>query len=218
MNFPSKCPHCGKDIIPHSTASKAEKDLGHRLTIEVHRCIHCKEPIFAVRKLFTYDKNSPTVFGEYVFIYPNNVSVKFPQLVKDLSPNAYDLYSQVSTAKSNGCNALVRGGIRIALEYLLYDYLVTFKKYDEKTVSNMSLSARCDEYCKDKQNDKYSQTILETCTRLVRLVGNEVIHGKKALSIDTQEVEDAFSLLCNYIDVELQMDSLSNRLPPKPTL
>lgn len=216
MNFPAKCPYCGKDNVPKVTQQEYELGTICPLKIEIHHCIHCKKTIFAIRQS-GFDEYNRHCDGEYIFVYPTTTTVPLSKRIKELSPNAFGIYYQVSQAKSIGCDALVRGGIRIALEYLLFDYLVKLKNYDADTVSKMPLIKRCEEYCNDKKSDKYSQNIVDTCTRLVRLVGNEVIHGKEPLPFDTKEVQEAFELLCKFIDLELQMESISNRLPPKTT-
>ena len=57
MEFPSKCPYCGKDTVKNLTKSLSEvvkytphfpgdvpRNQQNGLTLELHRCIHCKNP------------------------------------------------------------------------------------------------------------------------------------------------------------------------------
>lgn len=226
MKFPEKCLYCKKDNVPNCEVSSAEQVVGKVLQVEIHRCVHCGEPIILVAKGVNaeyYDDFGQRSFDfypnqeRYIFCYPTSKQTNMPERVQKLSPKANEIYLQVIKAQEVGGDALVRGGLRIVLEYLLYDYLVSFKNGDSKKVHEMDLFTRCKEYCDDKKDDKYFQNFVDTCTRLVRMVGNELIHDKQPLPFDNNEVLKTFADFCNFLDLELHMASIEQRLPPKST-
>ena len=223
MKFPDKCPKCGKDNVPNLVIERNEYVAGPCLDVEVHRCIHCNEPIILVGTVIneegynSYDLTQVAKSEDYIFCYPTSNQTNMPERVQKLSPKANEIYLQVIKAQEVGADALVRGGMRIVLEYLLYDYLVSVKNWDCKKAHDMDLFTRCNEYCKDKKDDKYFQGFADTCTRLVRLVGNELIHDKQPLPFDNKEVLETFIAFCNFLDLELHMASIGQRLPSKPT-
>lgn len=198
MDFPSKCPYCGKDNVPNSSGSLREnlRNLGYR--IELHKCIHCNKPIIVVYDELENDER-------LVHQFPYSQLISFPKRVKDLSPNAYTAYTQTIKAKEQGFDMLVGAGLRIALEWLVWDYLIKIKNYPESEIDKLSLAKRI-----EKMNGDFYTKV---CTRLVRLFGNDSVHIIKQLDFSTDEVIEIFEMLCSIIDSELQVKEVNDRLP-----
>lgn len=211
MNFPSKCPYCGKDNVPNKRNSVTQNigltNKGYlQFNLEIHQCVHCKECIFLVKEVFKIGE----VIKESNIIncFPVITTVDFPNRIEKLSPNAYKTYEQTIKAKEQGFDMLVGAGLRIALEWLVTDYLVKVKGNDRDAVEKLKLYERINEM----NCDFYT----EVCTRLVRRYGNDNTHVKKKLDFTEDEVIEMFNLLCSLIDSELQIKEVNDRLPKKP--
>lgn len=213
MQFPSKCPYCGKDIVPNCTSSVNDLDFVLSLnnndqlrnTLELHRCIHCKKPIFVV---FAEVVNKNTIKkSDVIFYYPTVQSVDFPDRIKKLSPTAHKTYEQTIKAKEQGFDALVGAGLRISLEWLVWDYLIKVAGKTESELEKLKLYERI----KLMNTNFYT----EVCTRLIRLFGNDNVHIVKQIDFSVDEVLEIFELLCSLIDGELQIKEVNERLPKK---
>lgn len=218
MEFPSKCPYCGKDTVKNLTKSLSEvvkytphfpgdvpRNQQNGLTLELHRCIHCKNPIFLVKE--------ETVSGNVVssskkiFCYPTIGTINLPKRVKELSPTAYKTYEQTIKVKEQGFDMLVGAGLRIALEWLVWDYLIKIKGKTESELENLKLYERI-----NLMSDNFYK---EVCTRLIRLFGNDSVHIVKQINFSVEEVIECFEMLCGLIDSELKINEINGKLPPK---
>lgn len=199
MDFPSKCPYCGKDNIPNQISSATDNK---KSSVAIHNCIHCNEPIFLIERL---DKKQKKPFNkEIISYYPVIQKVEIQERVKELSPLAYKTFEQTLNAKEHGYDMLVGAGLRIALEWLVWDYLTKVKNYDDEYLEKRRLYQRIELMC----DDPYK----EVCTRLIRCYGNDHIHIKKKLDFTEDEVIEIFILLCALIDSELQINEVNDRL------
>jgi len=211
MKFPTKCPYCGKDNVQNLKNSVIQNDgyveLGLKgYTLEIHKCVHCKGNIFIIKEVI---RNGDSIReSKIIHYYPTITTVDFPKRIKELSPNAYKTYEQTIKAKEQGFDMLVGAGLRIALEWLVTDYLIKVKKRNQAEIEKLKLYERI----KEMSCDFYT----EVCTRLIRLYGNDNVHTTKKLDFSDDEVIEMFELLCSLIDSELQIKEVNNRLPKKP--
>ena len=211
MNFPSQCPYCGKDNVQNKVIHINELDnvyLDHSsygIALELHKCVHCQKPIFLAKNEL---KHAESYYNsEILFYYPTIDTVNFPNRIKDLSPNAHKTYEQTIKAKEQGFDMLVGAGLRIALEWLVWDYLIKVKGCEESAIEKLSLAKRIALMSRDFYT--------EVCTRLVRLFGNDSVHVIKELDFSADEVIEIFEMLCALIDGELQIKEVNDRIPKK---
>ena len=211
MEFPNKCPYCKKDNIPHCIGAQWEYEAIKSdsaitgISLELHRCIHCKNPIFIAKR----ETRAGSVIREskLLFSYPLVDVNPLPKRIGELSPNAYKTYSQTMLAKEQNLDMLVGAGLRIALEWLVWDYLLKVRGKRQEEIENLSLYKRI-----ELMNESY---YVEVCTRLIRLFGNDSVHIVKQLDFSAEEVSNFFELLCGIIDGELQIKEVEKKLPPK---
>lgn len=199
MQFPKKCPYCGKDIVANviDTATDKEEHL-----VEIHKCIHCSNSIFVIKEI------SLNSFKEQIInYYPTVNTVDFPARIKELSPKTYKTYEQAIKANENGYDMLVGAGLRIALEWLVWDYLIKVKGYSISEIEGLTLHHRIEKI----KGNFYT----DVCTNLVRSFGNDSVHIIKQIDFSTNEVIDIFKLLCKLIDSELQIIEVNKRLTSK---
>lgn len=201
MEFPSKCPYCGKDNVSNCITSAGDH---HGNLIEIHKCIHCANPIF-LNKSLVFQGSVAT--QKIIHYYPNVTAIDFPKRIRDLSPNAYKTFEQTIKSKEQGFDMLVGAGLRIALEWLVWDYLIKVKGLEESKIKNLKLNERISLMSENFYTD--------VCTRLIRLFGNDSVHIVKQLDFSVDEVTEIFQLLCTLIDSELQIIEVNERLPKK---
>lgn len=208
MDFPSKCPYCGKDNIPQYSNKVFSTIKNDVYTMEVSHCVHCEQPIFVVsRSAIGGGVNGDYSPSEIIHYYPLAEFVDFPKRIKALSPKSFNAYSQAVKAKESGYDMLVGAGLRIALEWLVWDYLIKVKGLDESKIKNLKLHERI-----SLMNENFYTNV---CSRLIRLFGNDSVHIIKQLDFSVEEVIEVFQLLCSLIDSELQIKEVNSRLPKK---
>lgn len=197
MDFPSKCPYCGKDIVEN-----CEKQIFDTYnSIGIHKCIHCAKPIFII------ERKDSEGHWKIVHHYPTISFLDFPKRIKELSPIAFKTYEQTIKAKDQGFDMLIGAGLRIALEWLVWDYLIKIQDKTESELERLKLHERI--------NLMNKSFYTEVCTRLIRLFGNDSVHIIKKLDFNDDEVIEMFNLLCSLIDSELQIKEVNARLPKK---
>ncbi len=213
MNFPEKCPYCHKDNIQNSKSRIIEKsnkftDFQQNTTVlELHRCIHCNEPIFVVKEEVGVSQNM--VKSKIIYCYPISEYNDLPKSIKNLSPNAYRIYTQTMKAKEECLSDLIGAGLRMALEWLVWDYLINVKEIKQDNIIKLTLANRI-----EKMNcDFYT----EVCTRLIRLFGNDSVHIIKMINFSIDEVVNCFKMICGLIDSELKINEINSKLPVKKT-
>ncbi len=205
MNFPTKCPYCEKDIIQNRTTRTNDASTkGGRFVVEVHRCIHCSRPIFILIEQvldgqILKDKS-------IIHCFPIKAINPLSKKIQELSPKAYQAYEDAIQAESQGFTTLVGVGLRIALEWIVWDYLIKVKNYTEKQLTNDKLV--------DLINKMEGNFYMNVCATLVRIFGNDSVHIRKQTAFSIEEASTAFVQLCGLIESELKIQEINTRLPP----
>lgn len=206
FDFPEKCGYCGKDITPHliNTCGERGNIHGQRIFVEYHACIHCKKPIFVLKKT-----NIPTGTNktETILTLPFSQLVDIPQSIINLSPDAVKCYQQALTARAIGFDYTVGAALRISLEILVGDYLEKMKGIPRSKIDAMRLV--------DQIRAMNCDTIFAApCASVIRIYGNGVVHFKKSIEYSQDEAFSAFENLCKVIDLEIQSKALSHQHQP----
>lgn len=206
MLFPSKCPHCGKDIVENVVCKTLENVAGIALGVraEAHRCMHCNKYIFVFRDFLKREKDFITDPKSIICYYPVANYVDYPDRVKSFCPSAYEIYSQTCSAKDHGLDSLVGAGLRMALEHLVTDYLVNVQLENKDDVVKKTLVKRIDSL---KINDD-----TQICANLVRIFGNDTIHYRPLSNIEVKEAYEYYDALLANIDFELSKRERKARL------
>ena len=186
-----KCPYCGKDFAIENENTVEWKKLIYIIT----GCIHCKQPVLSIFDL----KNETTILS-----FPSSAFISVPNEIRDLSPTACNIFEQTLHAKSLGLNHLVGPGLRMTLEWLIWDYLTKIKNVPEEELRNKSLKARVDYLGED--NYKL------VCANIVRVFGNDEIHLFKNYNIDVDDAIKVLNALLNNIYAELIIKRVNEQL------
>ena len=142
--------------------------------------------------------------SEIVQVFPPNMCAGYPESVKELSPNAYKAFSQTCQARDIGQDMIVGAGLRIALEWLVWDYLITVKNFKKEEIEHLNLAKRV-----VKMDAPFYTKV---CADIVRLFGNDQIHIVKMLDFSVDEVFNVYTVLCKLIESELQILEYNARL------
>ncbi len=204
MNFPTKCPHCGKDIVENEIG-RIPQDINIYSDIQIvwHRCIHCKESFFVINKFNNNNFHLPEIIQQ---IPPTQVS-DYPKQVKELSPEAFKTFQQTIQAQQMGFDKLVGAGLRIALEKLVWDYLIKLKGFTETQLKNLDLCSRINKI----DGDSYKQV----CSHIIRKFGNGSVHILKQIDFNVDEVIELYKILVEIINTEITLIEAEKRLNQK---
>lgn len=206
MKFPKKCPYCGKDNtenLVEQLCTSPKSTTG--VAMQAHRCVHCQKYIFVFRG-YIASKNGPVVDPDSIICYyPTTLNIEYPERVKELSPQSFKIYNDTCNAYENNMDTLVGAGLRMALEWLVWDYLIKFKQTPQADIEKLTLAKRI------ALMDANFYT--KICAKLIRLFGNDQVHIIKMLDFSPEEVFSAYRYLCNLIDAEMEIAEINKRLP-----
>lgn len=187
LHGPIVCPHCGITVQCIVMADYTPT-WNRRSIIYLVRCLNCDNPFATYQDEFAAE--------EKIIRYPNSCKRIFDSEIASLSERFCNIYNQALFADTNGCLDIAGMGYRKALEVLIKDYLIHFKKEDPETIKNMSLS-NCIQNKIDNPN-------LKTTASRSAWLGNDYAHyTTKFIDID-KDIND----LKRYIDATLHWISL----------
>ena len=213
MKFPEKCPHCGKDIVENSVCETPEKieNLNFGFQAEVHRCIHCNDYIFALRSCFKNKAGITPNPKEIECYLPVTKYVAYPQRVKDFCPEAYEIYLHACNARDIGLDSIVGAGLRMAVEHLVWHYLVDIQNVPKEKLEGKMLGNLIPMLEGTIKNSLYLQ--------ILKYFGNKIIHVTDAPNFTPEEAFESFERLLLELDAILLDKVLEAKLneydPPK---
>ena len=191
-----KCPKCKSEIKTFSQAHTYNS-----LTVYFYDCPICKRPFVAEKGLT----------GKRLVEKFDEIQDKMPPRIKDLSPDAYKYYSNSLVLNLNRFGSFAGDGLRMALEWLLWDYLVKFRKAPEAEIKSAKLHDLIQMMTKSQES---LFLYAEICSDIVRIYGNDVVHVQKKLpDLSFDQALFAFEKLCGFIDAELQIHELKSLTP-----
>lgn len=197
MKFPEKCPYCGKDNVQHKIITAPSKRITdtYGYGAELHECVHCHQPIFLFQR--SYWHNTIYAGTEIIQYFPIATAIEYPESVKQLSPSAYEVYKQTLQAEAYGLHRLIGAGLRIALEHLVWDYLIKVQQVPEAKIKDLLLYQRI----KMLKAPLYSKV----CVKLIQLYGNGEVHIFASPDFSADEALKAYQMLCHLIDSETEL-------------
>lgn len=201
LTFPKKCPYCGKDIAHNFKGSIGEDSY----IIEIHACVHCEKPIFLIYKCTWITYPIKKTHKELIHYYPSAPSTDLPESIKDLSPKGYKIFEDTLYAKSLGIEDLSGAGVRMALEWVVWDYLIKIKGKTEAELKPLSLSKRI-------QLIDSSQMYTTICANLIRKIGNDSVHIIQMTDFSIDEGIELFEIFCGLIDNEIKIMDAQKKL------
>ncbi len=198
MKFPEKCPYCGKDVAEKSERTNFfQSPAGNTYCSSISFCQHCHNPIFLLKKQVPIPNDSLNRANyELMYYLPVSTYVEYPERLKRLSPNAYKIYKQVCNAREYGLDTLLHSGLRIALEWLVWDFLIKIKNHTEKELEDLTLKNRLGLL---ELGDE-----VDVCADIIRYIGNDEVHVIKKFDFSREEAFEVYVLLLNLLESKLQ--------------
>lgn len=205
MELPNKCPHCGKDIAYNSYVNFHN--------IKIFTCQHCFKYVIAI-----YDDNIEKVSEltgiEYcndkaslICYFPFIPAVNISDELSNLSPDAIKIYKESLSNKALGFTTLSGAGIRIALDYLVWDYLIKIVGKSEDEIKSLTLNEKIKLMPISKET--------EICAHIIRIFGNNYIHPYKDFDCTLDEAIQLFEYIVDSLSKEIHRKKLLEKLAPK---
>lgn len=195
LEIPNKCPHCSYYSEPISKAYSLEDFNKDKILTTIWRCRveECKKHF-----LTTHIVKSPENI-KFVNIYPNTKVEKFDKLIIDCSPTFVDLYNHAYEAQLDGNIRIAAVAYRMALEFLLKDYLIKYHsdyQLDINKIPTMKI-INCLNYLEEHQ---------QIAGDVVRILGNDYIHYQnKNENIDFENLKIYLDIFIHSILVQLRL-------------
>lgn len=216
--FPDKCPRCNQYQDPHFITSCIRLDYRMFKSPEVmlqavfkchnRMCDHIfisdynKRPSFSSNADFNYSRSYPIKTIE-----EDSVSEE----IKEISPKYKEILHQSKQAEEHSLDKIAGVGYRKALEFLIKDYLIKFKNWEESQIKAKLLGKCISEHIEN-------ETIKELA-RKTSWVGNDETHYERKHEEKTiKDLKELLELTAHWITYEIktknQLDSFSTSKAP----
>ena len=184
-----KCPFCNsKDVKVIDDLTKG------RLTVTIYRCRACK----------TYFSTQRRILKKELSFYEFEDEQPIPQRIIKLFPKSFNRYCKAQQASEDELDELAGVGLRMALETLIWEYLVYIGKI-KPTKDAPKLYEMI-----QMLGDVHMYVPL--CAQIIKTYGNKVVHVSKDLPpISLKEAFELYEILCQTIEAELRIIEIANR-------
>jgi hypothetical protein len=202
LSIPDNCPICG--VINISTLSGSallEYNDGH-LAVILHRCNNpsCKKHFYTTHKLKIMRGQ---ISSNFLAIYPRISSTTFEPLLTEMSPDFVKIYNGAYASESDGYIHNAGMGYRLALEFLLKDYLINVEELPREKIEKLSIADCIKEHFSESESFYNSADV-------VRILGNSYSHYVN------RHPEIDFDTIKTYLDfcVALVLMRIKMKKPP----
>lgn len=195
LKIPNKCPHCSYFNDPHKRGSYMTDFNNKHILLAVWCCSNedCSKN-YLTTHLITSEQQI-----EFLNIYPKNKLEKFDDLIVECSPEFVELYNHAYQEQLNGNIRIAAVSYRMALEFLLKDYLIKYHKdyqLDINQIPTMKI-INCLNYLEKQQ---------QVAGDVVRILGNDYIHyHNKNENIDFNHLKIYLDIFVHSILVQLRL-------------
>mgnify|MGYP000830762980 CR=1 FL=1 len=201
ITYPDQCPICKKSIYPKGL--KFHNNTYKNEIIALFFCHACKNGFISY---YTYEETN-FVIGSIKHIpatikssYPNYPTThEFEQKILNISSNFVTIYNQSEKAESEHLNEIAGAGYRKSFEFLIKDYCIFKKNYDEKEsakISKMPVVQVIEKYI-DNPN-------IKNPAKIASWLGNDEVHYlRKYSDKDVQDLKILIETTVAFISYEL---------------
>ncbi|WP_198951634.1 DUF4145 domain-containing protein [Salimicrobium humidisoli] len=192
-DLPNQCPRC-------NTVQQPKFVVAYRLNEKVMETLflcnskYCNG-LFICKYFVTEGIYTDT--GQLINSYPKNPErVNFQEEINTISPLFVDIYNESKEAEDRGLLHIAGMGYRKSLEFLIKDYLISFKEEDEKTIKELFLGKCIKGYLSDN--------IKQVAERATWLGNDETHYHRKWEDKDIKDLKILIDLTIHYISSEIQ--------------
>lgn len=190
---PTECPYCHKSIDP--IISGVSTKVAETDTFGVlFQCSSCKKYFFEA-----YNKTSVSVTPSPLGYKPTlKLNINIPDEIKTVSPKFVEIYTQALTADHYGLNEISGIALRKAIEFLIKDYLISYKKHPEDEVKKLLLG---------KAINLIDNPKIQVLARATSWIGNDETHYERRYEDrDVHDMKRFITALLHFISFEFVLD------------
>jgi hypothetical protein len=209
--FPDKCPICNRHVKPILLAAHL-LSTGFRPLHVAFICpaLDCGSMFIGSYRVWKSpaDKSTTNLSQTQVLRYVEEV--KFPQTIQTISPLFCATYNQALRAEENGLDQICGPDYRKALEYLVKDYLLTYRFKEDKKTHETVLRTQLGT-CIDRYIDE--ERIKAVAKRAAWLGNDETHYYRKWTEKDVADLKVLVSMTVSWIDLLVQSDAYIKEMP-----
>lgn len=200
--YPHTCPVCHSEIDPRAYANSqrgAELDLGFVCSNN-----ECRRLFIALYRLDTPPN------GRIAGMVPTvpDLSASYSDLIRQLSPNFIEIYSQASTAQALELHQISGPGFRKAFEFLVKDYAksLTSDAAAITAIESQLAGAVVSKYIPDPR--------IQAVARRALWLGNDETHYiRKWTDRNIDDMLTLIRLAVNWIEIERLSSKYNDEMP-----
>lgn len=186
----SECPYCHIAINP-VTVGHTEIDSEEKFAV-MFQCPSCKKYF-----LETYEE-SDDICEPLGYKPTLNLKLTIPDEIKAVSPKFVEIYTQALTAEHYGLNKILGIALRKAIEFLIKDYLINYKKQPEDEVKKLLLG---------KAINLIDNPKIQVLARATSWIGNDETHYERRYEDkDVSDMKRFITALLHFISFEFVLD------------
>lgn len=191
---PTECPYCHKSIDP--IISGASVNISEDKTFGVlFQCPNCKKYFF---EAYLKTGSSAIISSPIGYKPTLNLNLNIPEEIKTISPKFVEVYTQALTAEHYGLNEITGIALRKAIEFLIKDYLISYKKHPEDEVKKLLLG---------KAINLIDNPKIQVLARATSWIGNDETHYERRYEDkDVSDMKRFITALLHFISFEFVLD------------
>lgn len=126
------------------------------------------------------------------------LNLNIPDEIKTVSPKFVEIYTQAITAEHYGLNEISGIALRKAIEFLIKDYLINYKKKPEAEVKKLLLG---------KAINLIDNPKIQVLARATSWIGNDETHYERRYEDkDVNDMKRFITALLHFISFEFVLD------------
>lgn len=197
------CPHCGRSLSPKilSAFMIDDTDEYDNKLFVTNFCPACDNCFLSCH---TYNEDSECY--EFVSNFPSSKTiVLFSENICSISPDFVSIYSDASSAETNGLSTICGIGYRKSLEFLVKDYAIYLCPESETDIIKKSLSSCIRDHIENEH--------LKKLALAAAWLGNDETHYvRKHEDYNIAHLKSFINAFVTFIDAELAVSEASKLL------
>lgn len=201
--IPDECPYCSTKIKPLETAyiirSYSAGNPASYFGMAILKCPctdNCGKHFYVTHLISGTTKN---LQAKILDIYPRLKNISFDKIIQECSPRFTEIYNGAYEAEQNGYYEIAGAGYRIAMEFLIKDYLIQVFPDKKSEIEKQKLVHCIKTYFGNDES-------LFTMADVVRLLGNDYAHYiNKNEDIDFEEIRIFLDYFVLHIKMRLKI-------------
>ena len=196
-----KCPFCKVQMIPKYLYSCGNNDIGVGVFCQ---CTNpgCEKPFISEyilkKDMYVYSRVLPNLSLD---------KKEFGSIISEISPIFCDIYNQAYAAQQMNLSQICGVGYRIALEFLIKDYIMSGIEDDKKDGIKQKNLAKC------IKEDISSSNVKAVAARATWIGNDETHYVRKWEDKDIKDLIGMIDLTIRWIESEVETKRLLEEMP-----